>query len=156
MMSEKDISERNGLLIGLITELNLGIHIVDLPHKPKFLSHDSKLVLKCYVHNFQLILNDSNDEVYYQFKLRTIDKMNIDEIREKFIEWMTIFEHTPIYTILLKNTGLFVSGFNHHNKILKKNPYPVFARYCPLIYYEKDRANNIIDKFKEYELIINK
>jgi hypothetical protein len=156
MMTEKDISERNGFLISLISELQLGIHIVELPHKPKFLSHDSKLLLKCYVHNFNMILNDSDDNVFYQFKLKETSKLNIDEIRDKFIDWLTSVEHTKVYTITLKDTGLFVTGFNHHNKILKKNPYPVFARYSPIVYYDMDRAEGLLHKFSDYELIINK
>lgn len=155
MMTEQDISERNGYLISLISELNLGIHIVDLPHKPKFLTSDSKYSLKGYVHNFNLILNGANDEVFYETKLRPLSRMNIEEISSKFIDWMTMFEHTRIYTISLDETGLFVTGFNHHNKILKKNPYPVFARYSPVIYYEIDRAESVLERFDDYNLSIN-
>jgi hypothetical protein len=155
MMTEQDISERNGYLISLIAELNLGIHIVDLPHKPKFLTSDSKYSLKGYVHNFNLILNGANDEVFYETKLRPLNRMNIEEISSKFIDWMTMFEHTRIYTISLDETGLFVTGFNHHNKILKKNPYPVFARYSPVIYYEIDRAESVLERFDDYNLSIN-
>jgi hypothetical protein len=154
-MTEQDISERNGYLISLIAELNLGIHIVDLPHKPKFLTSDSKYSLKGYVHNFNLILNGANDEVFYETKLRPLNRMNIEEISSKFIDWMTMFEHTRIYTISLDETGLFVTGFNHHNKILKKNPYPVFARYSPVIYYEIDRAESVLERFDDYNLSIN-
>ena len=154
-MNDQDISERNGYLIALISELNLGIHIVDLPHKPKFLTSDSKYALKGYVHNFNLILNGPNDEVFYETKLRPLSKMNIDDVKIKFIDWMTMFEHTRIYTISLDETGLFVTGFNHHNKILKKNPYPVFARYSPVIYYDITRAESVLERFDDYNLTIN-
>jgi hypothetical protein len=103
-----------------------------------------------------MILNDSDDNVFYQFKLKETSKLNIDEIRDKFIDWLTSVEHTKVYTITLKDTGLFVTGFNHHNKILKKNPYPVFARYSPIVYYDMDRAEGLLHKFSDYELIINK
>lgn len=155
MMTENEISERNGYLIGLISELNLGIHIVDLPHKPKFLSSDSKIAFRGYVHNFNLILNGAGDEIFYQVKLKPLHKMNIEEIRIKFIDWMTMFEHTTIFTITLDDTGLFITGFNHQNKILRKNPYPVFARYNPIIYYDKDRAESVVERFDEYKLSIN-
>jgi len=154
-MTEQEISERNGYLISLIAELNLGIHIVDLPHKPKFLSADSKMSLRGYVHNFNLILNGAGDDIFYQVKLKSLHKMNVEEIRIKFIDWMTMFEHTRVFTISLNDTGLFITGFNHHNKILKKNPYPVFARYSPILYYDKDRAESVIDRFDDYKLSIN-
>jgi hypothetical protein len=37
MLSNEEISERNGLLINFITALDMGIHVIDLPHKPKLL-----------------------------------------------------------------------------------------------------------------------
>jgi hypothetical protein len=65
------------------------------------------------------------------------------------------FVHKQIYTLSLRDTGLFLSGFNHHNRILKKNPYPVFARYNPLIYYELERVEGLIERFDKYDLVIN-
>ena len=64
MLTNEEISERNGLLIELIKELDLDIHIVDLPHKPKLLSADYTKQLSAYVKNFHLILTVGNtDEV---------------------------------------------------------------------------------------------
>jgi hypothetical protein len=155
MMNEEGISERNGYLIALISELNLGLHIIDLPHKPRILSKDGKSLLRCYVHNFTFHLKGANEDSYYQLKLKPIERINIDEVRNAFNEWIEMFEHTEIFTISIKDSGLFVTGFNHHNKILKKNPYPVFARYDPLFYYDVKRAESILEKFTDYNLIIN-
>src|ERR1035437_908516 len=112
MLSEEEISERNGYLIALVTEMNLGIHIIELPHKPKLISADYTKLLNAYVRNFHLILKPGaeSDEVYYEVKLKALDKMNLDEIRAKFTEWMVCFEHKRIYTISLRNTNLFLVG----------------------------------------------
>ncbi len=154
-MTDENISERNSYLISLIKEIDMGLHIIDLPHKPRILSSDGKRLLRAYVKNFNLYLKGSNEEIFLQVKLKPIENQNIEEIKFFFVEWIAMFEHTEIFTLSLKDTGLFVCGFNHHNKILKKNAYPVFARYDPLFYYEIERAESILEKFTEYNLIIN-
>lgn len=160
MLSDKNISERNGYLISLITEvnerLNLGIHVTELPHKPKLLNEDYSRVLSAYVDNFHLRLKGADDEVYYEIKLKPINEIkNFDDMIQKFAEWAVIFEHTRVYTIKLQNTPLYITGFNHHNKILKTNAYPVFAKYSPITYYGLERAEDIVNKFSEYALLIN-
>jgi len=151
MLSAAEISERNALLINFITRLDVGIRIIDLPEKPKFVSHDYKYWLHAYVHNFNIKLLDA------EFNGNVIAAMRVDsdpeEYRDTFLEWMVKYEHKRIYTITYK--GLFLSGFNHHNKIDKSNPFPVFAKYYPHTYYSLAKAREIVDRFKEYELQIN-
>jgi hypothetical protein len=157
MLTEEEISERNGYLISLITELDLGFHVVDLPHKPKLLSNDYTKAMSFYVKNFNAYLKTSykSDDVYYSFKLKRLELLNFEEIKQKFLEWMVLYTHQDIYTISLNDTDLFLTGFNHHNKILKKNPYPVFARYDPIAYYELERAESVLERFNQYDLKIN-
>lgn len=155
MLSNEEISERNGLLIELIKELDLGIHIVDLPHKPKLLSADYTKQLSAYVKNFHLILTvGDSDEVYLDVRLKPIRNMEVESIKQMILTWLVIYEHKNIHTLCLEDTDLFVTGFNHHNKILKKNPYPVFSRFDPIIYYELERAESTQERFNEYNLII--
>lgn len=160
MLSNEEISERNGYLIALVAEVSERtdsvIHVTELPHKPKLLNEDYTKQLNCYVNNFHLILKGGNDEVFYEIKLKSISEIkNLDEVIQKIIEWIAIFEHTRVYTVSLMNTDLFVTGFNHHNKILKTNAYPVFARYSPICYYDLQRAEDIVYKFDKYNLVIN-
>jgi hypothetical protein len=156
MLSNEEISERNGLLIELITELDLGIHIIDLPHKPKLISADYTRQLSAYVKNFHLILTSgkNNDEVYLDIRLKPVRNMDVEGIKQQILAWLVIYEHEQIYTLQLEDTGLFVTGFNHHNKIMKKNPYPVFARYDPLTYYDVERAESTKERFNEYNLTV--
>ena len=157
-MTVEEISDRNGMLISFISALDLGIHITQLPHKPKLLSPDSKYWLNAYVKNFHLILTPSQhtEEVYLDIRLKPIKNMDIEGLKQKVLEWMVMFEHKRIYMISIKDSPFFISGYNHHNKILKKNSYPVFAKYDPIIYKELERAEKILERFKdEYDLVIN-
>lgn len=156
MLSEEEISERNGYLIALVNELNLGFHVVQLPHKPRLLSADYKLALNMYVKNFTVYLKPTyeTEEVYYSFKLKPLKNLDLEEIKEKIIHWLNMFEHKQVYAIKQKDSGLFLVGFNHHNKILKTNPYPVFANYDPITYFELERAEDILDRFKKYNLTL--
>lgn len=157
MLSDKEISERNGLLIALIAALDVGIHIVDLPHKPKLISNDYKFWLNGYVKNFHLILTPAEvtEEVYLDIRLKPVAKLDIEEIRQKVLEWLVMYEHKRIYTISLEDNSFFLVGFNHHNKILKVNPYPVFSCYDPIIYKSLEQAESTIERFKNYNLKIN-
>ncbi len=160
MLSEDEISERNGLLIGFISALDLDIHVTDLPHNPKFLSADYTKQLSAYVKNFHLILlkgssgSTFSDEVYLDIRLKPIQNMDVESLKAQVLEWMVMFEHITVHTLSLKESGMFVVGFNHHNKILKLNPYPVFGRFNPTLYYEIERAENTKERFSEYNLII--
>jgi hypothetical protein len=157
MLTEEEISERNGYLIALVTELNLGFHVVDLPHRPKLLSSDYTKAMNFYVKNFNVFLKPTyeTDEIYYTFKLKPLASMNLQDIKEKFLEWITLYQHKNIYTISLIDSNMFLVGFNHHNKILKKNPYPVFAKYDPITYYDLDRAEDVLKRFDTYNMKIN-
>lgn len=162
MLSNEEISERNGLLIDFINALDLGIHIVDLPHKPKFLSSDYKTQFSAQVKNFHLLLMSGsksggmfNDEVFLDIRLKPLKNMDLDTLKSSILEWKAIFTHTRVYTLQLAETDLFVCGFNHRNKIDKTNPYPVFARIEPLHYYKLEQVENTKERFNQYDLIIN-
>ena len=144
-MGDKDISERNVKLINIIKSLDLGIHILNLPHKPKFITHDYKYQINAYVHNFDLMLMSSEEDVFHEEKIKSIEAMDIDKLRDKFVYLMSMYEQKRIY--VLSHNRMFLTGFNHHNKIEKTNPYPVFANYDPLVYYDYDKAINTADKY---------
>jgi len=148
MLDKEGISERNQKLIAFISGLKLGIHIIDLPEKPRFVSANYQYLLHGFVKNFKIILY--NKEYDGDIVLECRVDANPEEYRQVFVEWMSMYEHKRIYTITYGD--LFLCGFNHHDKINKLNPYPVFARYFPHFYYEKDKAEDIQVRFKEYDL----
>lgn len=150
MLDKDGISERNQKLINFITGLNLGIHIIDLPEKPRFVSKDYKFLLNGFVKNFKIILmnKEYDGEVILQCRVDA----NPDDYREMFIEWMSMYEHRRIYTLMYGD--LFVTGYSHQDKINKLQPFPVFARYFPHFYYEREKAEELQERFKEYQLEI--
>lgn len=156
MLLEEGISERNGLLIEFITAIDVGIHLIDMVHTPKLISYDYTTKFSAYCKNFHLILlKGTSDEIHLDIRLKPIKNMDIDDLKPKFLEWMVLFDHAKIYTLGLRNTNLFVVGFNHHNKVLKTNPYPVFSFYDPITYYDLERAENTQKRFDKYDLVIS-
>ena len=150
MLDEKGISERNQKLITFISGLNLGIHVIDLPEKPRFVTPDYKFLLHGFVKNFKIILMDKEFEGNVILECRV--DADPEQHREKFVEWITIYEHRKIYTLMHQN--LFVVGYNFHDKLQKRNQYPVFAKYFPHFYYDIEKVEELVQRFKEYELII--
>ena len=152
MLTEKEkmISERNQKLINFISELNLGIHILGLPENPYFVSKDYKYLFHGYVKNFQIILNDKEFDANTILTCRV--DANAEQLREKFIEWMEIYEPKRVYTLWYGD--LFLIGFNHHDKIQFLRPFPVFGRYFLTIYHKIEHAEDTVAGFPEYNLIV--
>lgn len=155
MLSKEEISERNGLLIDLIRELDLDLHIIGLPHSPKLTNIDYSIQYFGYCKNFHFLLMDGNSDIpYLDIRLKPIKNMDLEDLKPKILNWMGIFTHQEIHALKLANTKLYVSGFNHHNKILKTNPYPVFSEFDPILYYSFEKAAEISERFSSYQLII--
>ncbi len=156
MLRADEISERNGLLVGFIKALDLGIHIIQLTDKPKLISPDYNYWFSGYIKNFNLILTDSehNPKILWNIRLKPVQNMDMEDLKPKILQWMTKFQHKKIYTLSLKNSKLFVVGFNHHNRMDHANPFPVFAFFYPLIYMSREKALEVQKRFKEYDLII--
>ena len=150
MLDKDGISERNQKLINFISGLQLGIHIIDLPDSPRFVNSNYQYLLHGFVKNFKIMLY--NKEFDGDLILEVRVDANPEEYRDKFVEWMTLYEHKRIYTLTYGD--LFVSGFNHHDKVNKLNPYPVFARFFPHFYYEREKAQELQERYKEYDLEI--
>lgn len=145
MMSDYQISLRNLKLIKVVEALGLGLHVLNLPHRPMFISYDYKYKLNVYVQNYDLILLSVGDDIFHTEKIKELHNMDIESLRSKFVEMMTMYEQKRIW--VLTQGDLFLTGFNHHNKIDKTRPYPVFAKYEPIIYNEYDKAFNTANKY---------
>jgi hypothetical protein len=85
--------------------------------------------------------------------LLNVYQEDIEELRKALLDTMILYKQlTPIW--VLTKYDLFLTGFNHHNKIDKRNPYPVFAKYDPIIYYDKESATKTAIKHNlEFYLI---
>lgn len=150
MLDEKGISERNQKVIKFISGLKLGLHIIGLPENPRFLSSNYQYILHGYVKNFKIMLY--NQEFNGDLILECRVDADPEEYRERFVEWMAVYEHKRIYTLCYGD--LFLAGYGHQDKINKLNPFPVFAKFFPHFYYEREKAEELQARYKEYELEI--
>jgi hypothetical protein len=92
----------------------------------------------------------NDTDKYFEFNIN--DKHDSERLRAKIVEMMTMFEQKRVY-VLVKGS-FFLVGFNHHNKVDKQNPYPVFANYDPLVYENLEMAKNTAKKF-DLQLLYN-
>lgn len=157
MLSRDEVAHRNKWLISLIKALDLGIHVVSRGDQPKFISPDYKRRLSGYVKNFNLLLMKGpfTDEVFLKIQLRPLADMNLDELKKGFIHWLKNYKHNTVYTIRLKENGLFLIGFDYHNKVNRTEPFPVFAKFNPMLFYTLTKAREESDKYEGYDLEIH-
>lgn len=153
-MDNLTITRRNLLLRDILDELELDM--LGLPHKPKIMTPDFKYWLNAYVRNFDLYLTDKeyDGEVFFLIRIERIKEADMVKIKERVAEWRKKFAHKRVYTLSL-SPGLYLSGFNHHNKLEKEDPFPVFSFYEPLLYNTHEKAIEIQERFAKYNLTIN-
>jgi len=127
------------------------------PEKPALL-YEEKLVLSCYVHNFELRLMDKpfSDNVIEVIKLNGIETTDYSS---KLKEWCDTYEHRKIYKIQFNDSSLYLAGYNFLVR-RKENPegrYPVFARHHPKVYFSLDKANEIASDLEQagYHVSVN-
>lgn len=146
--------KRNKLLIALIKRLDLGIHILHLPEKPMFYSRDYSIEYSGFVLNKLIILNskphDNDKEESIRIKLSDElleSEEKIEQIRFIFQDWINNCTHREVYTVKVKDMRLYLTGYNHHDKLNKENPYPVFSQFYPKIFYDIEKKQEIIERF---------
>ncbi len=152
------IDKRNKTLIALIKKLDLGIHILHLPDKPMFYNIDYSIQYSGFVLGKQILLNTKpHDTEEASFKMKLSEEIldsdeKIEQLRFIFQDWINNCTHRPVWTIKVKNTRLYLSGFNHHDKLNKRNPYPIFSEYYPHIYFDEAKKQEIIERFSNNKI----
>lgn len=154
MMSTKEISKRNDLLIAFIRSLGLNIQVLEKKDRPKLVRSDYKVWFNAYVKNFNLILMSSQTEVYQDIKLKPVSEMDIDGLRAKILLWIKSNVHKEVYTLHLRETKLLLVGFNYHDELERKHAIPVFGFYYPVIYKTLQEAEKAKRVFSNYDLIV--
>jgi len=160
MIDNENIAKRNSYLISLFNESMPGrFHVIDLPHKPKILTADYCYMLSAHIANFKLLLKSAqfDGNVMHELVLKPTFNFDLNDVARKLNDWIANGAHKRIYTIKCAKSGMFIVGFNHFDVIAKKDPYPVFAKREPHIYYSREAAQRIFDYYKQlgYELTIN-
>ena len=147
-MSEQtfNLSKRNALLVKTISATDLGIHLLNMKHFPILITHDWKYEIGVYVKDYDIVVLKGENDVHYSMSLLNAKMEDIEELRRSLIDCINYYGQVkPIW--ILKRKDLLLTGFNHHNKVDKKNPYPVFAHYDPIVYHSREQAENTARKY---------
>jgi hypothetical protein len=136
------VKRRNKRLLTFFTTHGLNVRIVGDDQKPSVVL-DESYVLSCYVKNFDLHFTKEpfSDEIVKTFKL----KNEVEVTKLELLETIQLCAHRPAYKIQLSGTELFLVGFNYLNSEDAMGRYPVFGKFKPKVYFDKEYAKNLID-----------
>lgn len=122
--------------------------------------YEFEKILACYCKGFELTFLDDNSNGNILFTVTLGSETDYDE--DKMEGWFKTAKHKKIYRIFLdtesitKQPPLMLTGWNYRNKDLKEGKYPVFSEYEPKVYFNKDKAVEIMEELKKqnYSVII--
>lgn len=149
---KKDIIERrNGRLESFFKKLSNHIRLIGDPENPAIIV-DNTICLSAYVRNFDLNFTDQPEKaaIISTYKL----KLGSCITQEEFDGYLNDYSHRRVYKVHLKNTPLFLSGYNFLDRKHSKGRYPVFAKYNYKLYFNKEYAETIVEDYKDYNLIL--
>jgi spore coat polysaccharide biosynthesis protein SpsF (cytidylyltransferase family) len=158
-MKKEDITNRNNSIeLFFKTKFNLIVEVI-INNRDSPLILIGNKILSCYVHNFKIIFNmikDDNKSEVFRYHLLDHAKKATDEESKEFMEWLIQSNHHECFKLSYGDTELYLAGFNFldrdpENKSTK-NKYPVFSKYNPKIYFNKDYAEQLIESYPEYNL----
>jgi hypothetical protein len=150
---EEMVERRNKRLKLFFTVNQINVRLVGDPQKPAII-RDEQEVLSCFVKNFDLHFTKEpfSDEIVRTVKLKSTPELNRREIEEI----LDACSHRPVYRLKLKNSELFLVGYNYLNSEDSVGRYPVFARHKPKVYFDKEYAEKVAGTLSEddYEIEI--
>jgi hypothetical protein len=131
--------------------------IIGDPNKPSVIHFPEKgpsRAISCFVHNFTLVLTSEpyNGEHLYSITLTNEKISNVN--RKEILEIIEKAQHRTVFRIKVKNTNLYLSGYNFRDKIDYFTKFPVFAAYGSKVYFNIDHATEVLEKFSDHDLEI--
>lgn len=150
---EEMVTRRNKRLKSLFSRNGVNVRLVGDAQKPAVIM-DESVVLSCYVKNFDLHFTKEpfSDEILKTVKLKHEPEITRFEIQEV----IELCKHRPVFRILLKDTELYLVGYNYLNSEDSVGRYPVFAMHKPKVYFDKSYAEKVAENLAEegYEIEI--
>ena len=139
---EDIVARRNKRLLRLFTQHGYDVRLVGDLQKPAVVLNEMA-VLSCYVKNFDLHFTKEpfSSEIVKSFKLKDDCDVSNLELQEA-IELST---HRPVYKIKLTGTDMYLVGYNYLNSEDAIGRFPVFAKYKPKVYFDKEYAVKLAD-----------
>lgn len=134
------IKRRNARLAEFFKLIGLYVRIIGDENSPAMILND-RFVLNAYVHNFELRFTDNPVQGNIIYTVKLSENPNFD--KNKVISCIEDYEKRPVFRIGLRDTNLYLSGYNFLNREEKLGRYPVFSAYAPKIYFTKDKADEV-------------
>ncbi|MBN1117937.1 MAG: hypothetical protein JXA77_12065 [Bacteroidales bacterium] len=148
---EEMVTRRNKRLKSLFLRNGINVRLVGDDQKPAVIM-DESVVLSCYVKNFDLHFTKEpfSDDIVKTVKLKhdpEITRFELQEVVESC-------KHRPVYRILLKDTDLYLVGYNYLNSEDSVGRYPVFAKFKPKVYFDRIYAEKVAESLTEEGYVI--
>lgn len=148
---EEMVARRNKRLLRFFTMHGYDVRLVGDEQKPAVVLNEMA-VLSCYVKNFDLHFTKEpfSDEIVKSFKLKNefeVSKLELQEAIELSV-------HRPVYKVKLAGTDMFLVGFNYINSEDSMGRYPVFAKFRPKVYFDKEYAVKLVESLNKDKYIL--
>ena len=143
---ERVVTRRNKRIIRMFAKCGYNVRLIGDPEKPAIIL-DNDLILSGYAHNFDFHFTSKPFEgtIVKTVKLHKDPLIVHDEIEEM----LNVYEHRHAYKVVIKDTDLYLVGYNYLNREKSEGRYPVFARYNPKIYFQEEKAWEIANMLNE-------
>lgn len=157
-MTDKRYLERNRKLRHLFirvynTDTKKFVRLIGGMDKPRVLVGE-EFIAEGFLSNNGCTFNITNSDKAVVYKVELLD--NVDNYDEETIT--TIRENVylnDIFKIRFKGSVLFLSGYKYFNSNKTvKNGYPVFSKYNPKIFYDKEYAENAAENLRKYGYVV--
>lgn len=153
MINKKQLAHRNKklrhLFIRVYESTNEGkifIRLIGGLEKPRILVGENNII-EGYIDGNQFVLTDGNHPSI-EIKL----KESADEYSQNLLN--DIKNHivlTKIFKVRFGDSILFLSGFKYFGSTKSlDNGYPIFSKYNPKIYYDKEYAETVAKKLNKF------
>ena len=122
------------------------VRVIGKKENPAFIANES-VCLSCTLKNNVLIFNEApNSGVVFKHDLNS---KNQTDVYSDVQDWYENCKHRQIWKIRIKDAFLFLCGYNFLKNVVDEEvlQYPVFAEHQPKIYFKKEDAQEIVDKF---------
>lgn len=124
----------------------LDVRVIGRKENPAFICNDV-ICLSCTIRGTVLTFNESpNNGIVFKHDL---DSKNSIDVYQEVNDWYDNSKHRQVWRIRIKDAYLYLCGYNFLNNVVDEDvtQYPVFAEYQPKIYFKREDAQEIVDKF---------
>lgn len=144
----KDIvARRNDKLAAFLNDLSSytqkSFRLIGDENNPKIII-DDKYALSAYVSNFYLHFTDSyyNGHIIHTIKLMKDMRYDIDSL----VDILNRCELKELYKVKHIKAEMYITGYNK-TKDYKKTMFPVFSVCEPRVYFSREKAREVVEKF---------